>query len=230
MLNMNVSEMILVNPIADHLSTNAKNFAVHAIDVLENARVVNSLSEAVSGAEISIAVSRRVGQWRKRDFWLPELATYMKEYRDKKVVLVFGREKHGLTNEEIQSCDLVCTIPSSERFPSLNLSHAVLVVLYEIYKVWETEDIEARNAEIASKADFNVMEEDIMWALGEFGFFHYTSKDSFSVYVNKILKRSHLGYYDTVVIRNLFRRMGGIVKGLKKKKNFSKKIDKDGGL
>ena len=50
------------------------------------------------------------------------------------VVLVFGRESSGLSNEEIQSCDFTVTINASKDYPTLNISHAVAVLLYELFK------------------------------------------------------------------------------------------------
>jgi TrmH family RNA methyltransferase len=50
-----------------------------------------------------------------------------------KVGLVFGREDYGLFNEEIAACDIMLKIPTSESYPSLNLSHAVTIVLYSLY-------------------------------------------------------------------------------------------------
>jgi tRNA(Leu) C34 or U34 (ribose-2'-O)-methylase TrmL len=121
MKNMDVNRLILVHPLCDHLSRDARNYSVHAQDILESAIIVENLQEALSGCDLSAAMTRRSGQWRKKDFWLEDLALFLTGYDDKTVSLVFGREQSGLTNDEIRACDVQCAIPSSRQFPSLNL-------------------------------------------------------------------------------------------------------------
>lgn len=134
MMNMDVDSLALVNPHCDHLSKSALNYAVHASEILEKARVFTSLGEALDDADLSAAITRRTGQWRKRDFILEDFSKFLTGYEDRNVSLVFGREKYGLTNEEIRSADLICSIPSSEKFPSINLSQSVMITLYDIYR------------------------------------------------------------------------------------------------
>lgn len=219
MMNMDVSDLILVDPACDHLSRNALNYAVHAGDLLKKARVVKSLSAALEDADISAAVTRRVGQWRKRDFYLDRFAKHLRSFKNKKVCLVFGREKHGLTNEEIDLCDVVVSIPSSTEFPSLNLAQAVMVTLYEIFKNARDDKGEGKHAAIyepADRKDFDSMMKQMIQTMDGLGFFKNVPKNRLNNYLRKVFTRAALDTYDANVIRNIFTRIEGIVKRIRK--------------
>ncbi len=112
----------------------AKIFSVHAIGLLEAAEIYPDLESAVEDIHASWAATARAG----RNHSVTRALVPLKELPNPlamkgKVALVFGREDIGLTNEEIALCDLAFTIPASPDYPSLNLSHAIAVVLYELY-------------------------------------------------------------------------------------------------
>ena len=58
------------------------------------------------------------------------LAEFVKKYREGEIALVFGRESNGLSDEEVSMCNSICTIETSDKFPSLNLSQAVQIACY----------------------------------------------------------------------------------------------------
>lgn len=208
MMNMEVSDLALVNPRCDHLSRRAENYSVHAAGILKNARVFTSLDDALSKADISAAITRRVGQWRKRDFVLGDFSEYLLDYPGMDISLVFGREKYGLTNEEIRSCDLICSIPSSAAFPSINLAQAVMVTLYDIYRAGLSRR-EKKADKPAARENFDSMMDGIILSLETMDFFKTVPSWRLGNYLNKILHRAKLDDKDCLVIRNLFERIGG---------------------
>lgn len=131
--NFKVDELVIVNPIAS--IENAKPFAAKGIDFLENkTRVVFSYNEALKDLDLTIATSsiadiekdmlrRSIKPWEIHDFIL----------NVKNAGIIFGRESVGLTREEIMKADLLLHIPANPEYPVLNLSHAIGIVLYEIY-------------------------------------------------------------------------------------------------
>ncbi len=133
-VNFGVDELYLVNPRADPRSPTATRFAAHAAEALKRASIVPSLEDALRDVELSACTSARVGYKTDvlrhpitpREF--AELAT-----RYGSVAVVFGRESTGLTREEIAKCDLLVTIPANPEYPVLNLTHAMAVVLYELW-------------------------------------------------------------------------------------------------
>ncbi len=220
MKNMGISELALINPRADHLSPNAINYAVHASEILKNARVFSSLKEALMETDLSAAITRRVGKWRRRDFVLEDFSKYLINYSEKRVSLVFGREKYGLTNEEIRDCDLICSIPSSGSFPSINLAQAVMITLYDIYRTGHSNETgNTGPSNTAARENYENMMITIISAFEAMDFFKSVPSWRLKNYINKILIRANLDDYDCLVIKNIFKRMKGkfiqLKKGLK---------------
>lgn len=219
MMNMDTGELVLVRPKCDHLSAEARNYSVHASSILESARVVPTLPEALEGADLSVAMTRRTGQWRKKDFWLEDMAdTVVKS--GGRTALVFGREQSGLTNEEIRACDLQCAIPSSKAFPSLNLAQSVMVTLYEIFKT--SLKASAHPVAHAGRKDFDAMTEQMMTTFENLDFFKNTERERFEYYIKKILIKASLDPKDVQAVRGIFRRIDGITTGLKNKAKINK--------
>lgn len=132
--NFDVAELVLVNP--PPLGDEAMGRAMHAWDVIESARRVATFAEAIRGCDFVVGASGRIPLSEKSHVRNPieirDLPARL-ESMGGVVGLCFGREDFGLLNEELELCDLVVTIPTSARYKSLNVSHAVAVVLYELY-------------------------------------------------------------------------------------------------
>ena len=133
MKNFGFSRLVLINPC--RLGEESKGRASHAQDVLRNAEVC-TIEDVFARSNIVIAttgtVSKSVCHAMRMPFYSPrELRERIKE-ADGRISILFGRENWGLNNEEVKKSDMICTIPSSEAYPILNLSHAVGIVCYEL--------------------------------------------------------------------------------------------------
>jgi TrmH family RNA methyltransferase len=131
--NMGFRNLCLVNPPSE-MTDEGKWFARNAHDVLESARVYSSVAEAVKDKAIVVGTTRRRG--KKRGLIMPADEGAAKLYNmasENKVAILFGREARGLFNEEVEECGFMLAIPSSRMQPSLNLSHAVLIIAYELF-------------------------------------------------------------------------------------------------
>ena len=113
MKNMGLTQLILVDP-EDFPSGAATARAVSAVDILENARVVSTLEEAVADCGLIIGTSARSRKlpWPMLDGESCADKVFL-EHKTNKVALVFGREDSGLNNEELQLCQYHVQIPSS---------------------------------------------------------------------------------------------------------------------
>jgi len=129
--NMGFKNLCLVRPPAN--SEGAVPLAHNAMDVLETTEVYNSVEEAIKGRELVTGTSRRRGRTRGVFTSVEEGASRLYQAASlNKVAVLFGREDRGLYNEEVDECGFLMTIPSSNKQPSLNLSHAVQIVAYEL--------------------------------------------------------------------------------------------------
>lgn len=134
MKNFDVSDLVLVNPC--EVGDEAYQRAMHSKDILENVRVFDDLEKALEDFDYVIATTREATTSDKkhlRKSVSPEdLVEHLKNVEGRAAIL-FGREDYGLYNTEIGKCDIVVTIPTSDGHPVMNLSHAVAIILYEIY-------------------------------------------------------------------------------------------------
>ncbi len=132
--NFDADELYLVDPIAK-ITDKTREFAAKAVDILEKIVVVKTLHEALSSVDLSVCTSAIVGS--EKDVLRHPITPWhlVNVVRGKeKIAVVFGRESVGLTRDEIAQCDVLVTIPANPEYPTLNLSHAVAVILYELYK------------------------------------------------------------------------------------------------
>ena len=133
MKNMGQRELVLVAP-RSFPDEQAVWRAAGAADILESAQVVETLAEAVADCHFIVGTSARGRRipWPTLDPRACAGQVLERRSKGQRVALVFGREDRGLTNEELQICNLHLHIPSHEDYTSLNLAMAVQVVCYEL--------------------------------------------------------------------------------------------------
>lgn len=136
MANFGLSQLRLVNPKVNHLGDDARKMAVKASPLLDSAQIYADLPSALADCCFSIGTTRRFGKYRE-NLWHPDQAASnsLEMSAQGRVALVFGREDHGLFNEELDLCQRLMTISTCEPVASMNLAQAVAVTLYEIRKV-----------------------------------------------------------------------------------------------
>jgi tRNA/rRNA methyltransferase len=130
---MGFGELVLVNPrFPDALrDPEAVAFASGAQDVLEGARIVGSMAEALAGCQFAAAVSARLREYSP-PIWTPRtLAGHVAGSAGLCAALVFGNERFGLPNEIVEQCNVLINIPANPGYSSLNLAQAVQVLAYE---------------------------------------------------------------------------------------------------
>lgn len=132
MLTMGLTDLVLVKP--DRFPhPQARATATHALDVLDRARVVSSLDEAIADCGWVVALSARprtLGDEPLRPWQAAERAVSVAV--EAPVAFVFGCERTGLLNEEVERCHATTLIPANPDFSSLNLAQAVQIVAYEL--------------------------------------------------------------------------------------------------
>ncbi len=136
MKNMGLSHLRLVSPEFSEADSIEEIYtaALSARDVYESSERYTSLREALSDVTLSFGFTARKGKYRKFFAFTPrEMAEKIAELPSGKIALVFGNERRGLTNSQLQLCSAAVYIPASPLYPSLNLSHAVQIAAYEIF-------------------------------------------------------------------------------------------------
>ncbi len=133
MMNFGFTNLRIVNPTKHYKSLLAKKMALTAFGVLEKAPVFDDLKSALADIQIAFGTTRRFGKYRK-NFFTPSGAALKlhQSYLNIKCALVLGPEDTGLETKDLDLCQHFITIPTHEDYPSMNLSHALSVLLYEI--------------------------------------------------------------------------------------------------
>jgi len=142
MLNFDIDDLVLVRP-CERGQESFKR-AMHADKVLELARVFDSLDEALKGYSYVVGTSDESTQIDRKHLRKAVTPKELMEHLKKvpgKVAILFGCEDFGLFNKELEKCDIFVSIPNSEKYPTMNLSHAVAIILYELFlnkaEVWK---------------------------------------------------------------------------------------------
>ncbi len=177
MKTMGLTELVLVNP-RTFPDEEATRLAAGATDVLENARCVKTLEEAVNDCVQVVGASARLRSMPLPHFDEPdEMAQQVIDNAHQApVALVFGRERSGLTNDEIRCCTHQVSIPANPDYGILNLSQAVQILAYEVHRAWRRRDdsdfVYQRPLEAAppSREQFGYFQEHLGRLMHESGF------------------------------------------------------------
>ncbi len=139
MRNLGFSDLCLVAPEAAPADPRARQLSTHGESILDNARIMPTLSDALADCVLVVGASARTGGPVRRQSvstprqLAPEIIT-ASAYGP--VALVFGPEPSGLTNDEVTRCHHLLYIPADPTYPALNLAQAVAICLYELRLAW----------------------------------------------------------------------------------------------
>ncbi|WP_287584856.1 RNA methyltransferase [Candidatus Borrarchaeum sp.] len=138
MKNFGFRELYLVNPKLDlNKLTTAYGFAMHAKELLKEIKIATSLEEALTDVDAVVGTTAIAASGISNPLRVtvhPEELQLMIDLSGK-TAIIFGREGTGLTNEELNSCDVVVTIPSDSEYPTLNIAQAAAIILYSIFRL-----------------------------------------------------------------------------------------------
>ena len=134
MKTMGFKNLCLVNP-KKFPSDEVKALAANAKDMIDDVVVVDTLDKALSDIDFVVGTSSRIRKVPWPNEPLNTVAPQINKIIESttNVGILFGREDRGLTNDELQRCNLHMHIPANEEYPVLNLAMAVQVVCYQIY-------------------------------------------------------------------------------------------------
>ncbi|MBZ9752622.1 RNA methyltransferase [Deinococcus sp. HMF7604] len=152
MLNMGARDLRLVAPRCDHLDSGAVAMAVHAADLLREARLYPTLREALADRDLSVGTTARL----RADLPAPQHPGHLRPLVRAAAApaLVFGPEETGLINSDLEQCQVTVRVPTAE-YASLNLSQAVLLVCYEFLQ--GVDELPERTRKTATREEMEAM-------------------------------------------------------------------------
>ena len=209
MQNFDISELRLIRPCAEYLGAEARQMAVRAVHVLEQAKVYDDLAAALADTHLVFGTTRRYGKYRE-DCLVPSEAAglFQSLMEGERTALVFGREDSGLTTSELDFCNQLLTIPTSETLPSMNLSHAVTICLYELFKGQEGFSAPATQGNnLAPSGEVEEMFSHMGRTLLEIGYSDPQNPDHILRSFRRLLGRGGMSERDVRILQGLWSRI-----------------------
>ncbi len=221
MMNCGITDLAIAEPRDDVDWEDAHIRAYRAQEVLNARKEYPTLAEAVADCGLVAGATARMGLYRShakspRD-WAPHL---LKSACANRIALVFGPEDKGMNNEHLALCTNIIQIPSDPMYPSLNLSHAVMVCCYEMYLASEQfEDAAYEWAEDAPSELRERMFDAWRGALLDIGFMKEDKADHMMLGLRRILSRGKLTLNDVKILMGMARQTQWMAGAFKKLKN-----------
>ncbi len=203
--NFGLRDLRLVNP-REYESYRVEGIAHQTQDILSRVRVYSTLEEAIAECVHVVGFTAR-GRTAKRNLQRPrEAAVEITSLADGgPVALLFGREDKGLSNDALDRCHRVVTIPSDSGYPSLNLAHAVIIMLYELALVRGAEERPfkepRRSSEPAPADELERLFADVATALQAIEFFKTRNADGVMRTIREIAHRTPLDLREVKLLR-----------------------------
>ena len=213
MKTMGFSDLVLVSPRCDDPlhDPEAVAFASGAIDVLQGARIVDSIADALDGCNFAAAVSARLREFSP-PVWSPrEFSAHAAEKTDLRPALILGNERFGLPNQIVEQCNVLINIPANPEYSSLNLSQAAQVLAYECRLAAQGENRTQEgigfHGEAASVAQIEGMYAHLEEALVAIGFLNATNPKKLMPRLKRLFARTQLETEEVNILRGIARQM-----------------------
>ena len=218
--NFEVEELRIVSPKCDIFSLEAKKMALKGQKFLNNCKIFDNLEKAIFDCDLVLASCGRIDVSKDSFFESSEdifnWTTSFKKINN--LAIIFGREDRGLTNDELLLANKTFSIPTSKNNPSLNLSHAVSIVLYELNKSSKrnfNKELEVFNLASSKQIHDSFVEiEEMLLRVGYL--LKHTSKAKISKFKNYIL-RANTSMHEINVLRGIVHQINWYLNNSKKK-------------
>ena len=232
MANTDLSVLRIVGNKNTYNETEVLTLALHARYIWDEANffppTLEGLKNATSDCNAVFATTRRVGVKRKNQgLSVSEFVHLSKKENFKKIAIVFGNERTGLTDEEVSVCSHAINISSSKNYPSYNLSHAVLIIAYSLFmekeKTQSTKDEKIipllkwknNNEEKREIITFNTSCEiasNITSKLEEMGLYRKGGKKDCNIFLSQMMIRAKLTEEEAEFFQDIFNKLSHQVK------------------
>jgi tRNA/rRNA methyltransferase len=192
MKNFGFTKLYIVSPKINFPNHKAKATSVGAYDVINKAKVFNETKDAIGNFDILISLSARRRDINKKHISMKEFIQIVRKKKDSNFGLIFGPEASGLANEDLSLSNYVLQIPTAPKFKSLNLSHSLTVICYEIFKLCNKKlfDRKSNKIKISNKSEINSFVKHLLKLLEDKDFFlPKEKKQSMILNINNLIYR-----------------------------------------
>jgi len=205
--NFGFSNLSLVKPRDGWPNTKARMTSVGAYDIVKSAKVFDKVEDAIKNFDIVLATSARNRDIQKKYISLDQFGNFIKKYNSSNIGIIFGPESSGLSNHDLSLANFIIQIPTSNKLTSLNLSHALIVVCFEIFKHFSKKTLKKTksNNKSASKKDIQNLIKFLEQHLDKKRFFKPPEKKkSMILNINNIFGRLELSDKEMRILFSIF--------------------------
>jgi tRNA/rRNA methyltransferase len=219
MKTMGFTQLVLVAPRFEHMleDPEAVAFASGALDILQGARVVETMAEALDGINFAAAVSARLREYSPPVLSPRALAGQLAANGELRAALIFGNERYGLPNEVVAQCNALINIPANPDYSSLNLSQAAQVLAYECRMAALDGQHAATDVgfqgETASLDQIEGMYRHLEQALVDIGFLDAGNPRKLMPRLKRLFSRAGLETEEVNILRGIARQMAAVAQG-----------------
>lgn len=210
--NMGCPNLTLIAPRAYSPETAHSLATSQGEEILNESKVHADVHQALAPMHRVYATTARTGGWRKRILLPDQAAAQIVDELESglHVALLFGPEDKGLANAEIEQCSELVSIPTAAGAWSLNLSHAVLILLYACFQR-KPSDLKRRlpkdSKDLATQAELRLLYETMQDTLQRIDFLHNQNADYFMMPLRRFLGRMHLKRYEYNMLMGICRQV-----------------------
>ena len=208
--NFGFKNLDVVNPKEEWPNKKAIATSVGAKDILRKTKVYSNVKAAINKYDIVYASSARKRDINKRHLSFEQFIRSIKKNRKKKIGILFGPESSGLSNEDISYSNYIIKIPVNKNFESINLSHSVTLICYEIFKNSRPSYFKKNKEliDIINKKKLNTFLNFVENRLEKRGFFTPTEKKkSMLINLRNIFGRTQLSKKELRILSSVFSKL-----------------------
>ena len=192
MKNFGFTNLNIVSPKFAFPNHKTKVTAVGAYNIIDKAKIFNTTDKAISKFDIVISLSARRRDINKKHITMKDFSNILRKRRNANIGLMFGPEASGLSNMDLSLSNYILQIPTSKNFKSLNLSHSVTLICYEIFKFLNkgTFNRIGKKIKVSSKSETSLLVKHLVKLLEKKDFFlPIEKKQSMILNINNLIYR-----------------------------------------
>ena len=208
--NFGFKNLDLVSPKETWPNKKAITTSVGAKDIFRTTKVYSNIKDAINKYDLVYASSARRRDINKRHLSFNKFIESEKKNKKKKIGIMFGPEASGLSNDDISYSNYIFKIPVNKNFESINLSHSIVIVCYEIFKSLRPNYFkrEKKLSDIISKKDLNTFTNFVEDRLEKKGFFSPNEKKkTMLVNLRNIFGRMELSNKELRILSSVFSKL-----------------------
>ena len=190
MKNFGFKKLYIVEPKINFPNHKAKATSVGAYDIINNAKVYDNIEDSINSFNLIVSLSARRRDINKKHISLKDFQKIISKKKNLNIGLMFGPEASGLSNKDLSFSNYILQIPTSTKFKSLNLSHSLTIICYEIFKLVNKKSTKKSSSKIkiSSKSNISSVLKHLVSLLEEKDFFvPIEKKNSMILNINNLI-------------------------------------------